>query len=263
METVSKMGRIFFTIAVVTSSLFGQSVNSSDQSISATDLAARAERQANLRTCLDGRYSALCNHRLLAGSEIERVRQAEAQANLRTCLDGRYSALCNHQLLAESETERVRQAEGQANLRTCMDGRYSALCNRSLLNASETKAVSDAERRENLKICLDGRYAALCNHSLLGESERTDASTENTRPVLSPPLRSPGESPTVKSVVGTEAPVAVTTRPEGSRVECEENGSCFGDVSPLTGRPKTVEVHGYYRKDGTYVRGHYRSPPRR
>ena len=40
---------------------------------------------------------------------------------------------------------------------------------------------------------------------------------------------------------------------------CAENGSCYGDISPLTGRPKTTAVQGYYRKDGTYVRGHYRS----
>jgi hypothetical protein len=29
------------------------------------------------------------------------------------------------------------------------------------------------------------------------------------------------------------------------------------------GREKTVYVRSYYRKDGTYVRSHYRSPPRR
>lgn len=40
---------------------------------------------------------------------------------------------------------------------------------------------------------------------------------------------------------------------------CAENGSCYGDISVLTGRPKTVAVGGYYRKNGTYVRGHYRS----
>jgi len=44
-----------------------------------------------------------------------------------------------------------------------------------------------------------------------------------------------------------------------ARVGCQENGSCYGDTSVATGRPKTVEVHGYYRKNGTYVRGHYRS----
>lgn len=43
---------------------------------------------------------------------------------------------------------------------------------------------------------------------------------------------------------------------------CAENGSCYGDISPATGRPKTVQVQGYYRSDGTYVRGHYRSKPR-
>lgn len=44
---------------------------------------------------------------------------------------------------------------------------------------------------------------------------------------------------------------------------CAENWSCYGDISVNTGRPKTVHVQGYYRKDGTYVRGHYRSKPRR
>jgi hypothetical protein len=42
-----------------------------------------------------------------------------------------------------------------------------------------------------------------------------------------------------------------------------ENGSYYGEVSPETGRPKTVHVEGYYRSDGTYVRGHYRSAPRK
>lgn len=41
--------------------------------------------------------------------------------------------------------------------------------------------------------------------------------------------------------------------------ECQGNGSCYGDISAATGLPKTVEVHGYTRSNGTYVRGHYRS----
>lgn len=44
-----------------------------------------------------------------------------------------------------------------------------------------------------------------------------------------------------------------------SPYSCAENGSCYGDVSAATGRAKTVPVQGYYRQDGTYVRGHYRS----
>ena len=43
---------------------------------------------------------------------------------------------------------------------------------------------------------------------------------------------------------------------------CAENGSCYGDISSVNGTPKTIQVDGYYRKDGTYVRGHYRSSGR-
>ncbi len=54
-------------------------------------------------------------------------------------------------------------------------------------------------------------------------------------------------------------PQAVYAAPVTS---CAENGSCYGDYSYDTGRPKTVHVEGYYRSDGSYVRGHYRSAPR-
>lgn len=58
----------------------------------------------------------------------------------------------------------------------------------------------------------------------------------------------------------TYTPPATTSRPVAG---CAENGSCYGDISAATGRPKTVAVSGYFRKDGTYVRSHYRSKPRR
>lgn len=54
--------------------------------------------------------------------------------------------------------------------------------------------------------------------------------------------------------------------PEGNLLTgpgCAENGSCYGDLSLATGSAKTVHVGGYYRKDGTYVRGHYRSAPKK
>lgn len=41
-----------------------------------------------------------------------------------------------------------------------------------------------------------------------------------------------------------------------------ENGSYYGESNKY-GVPKTVYVNGYYRSDGTYVRGHYRSAPHR
>lgn len=37
----------------------------------------------------------------------------------------------------------------------------------------------------------------------------------------------------------------------------------YGEISEKTGRPKTVAVKGYIRKDGTYVKPHYRSAPKR
>ncbi len=40
-----------------------------------------------------------------------------------------------------------------------------------------------------------------------------------------------------------------------------ENGSYYGQKSKKSGRLKTVYVNGYYRKDGTYVRSHYRALP--
>lgn len=40
-----------------------------------------------------------------------------------------------------------------------------------------------------------------------------------------------------------------------------ENGSYYGEPNEF-GVPKTVPVQGYFRRDGTYVQGHYRSRPR-
>jgi hypothetical protein len=45
----------------------------------------------------------------------------------------------------------------------------------------------------------------------------------------------------------------------GNTGGCAENGSCYGDISRFNGQPKTNYVNGYYRSNGTYVRGHYRS----
>jgi hypothetical protein len=50
--------------------------------------------------------------------------------------------------------------------------------------------------------------------------------------------------------------------PSLTSIGCAENGSCYGDISSVNGTPKTSHVDGYFRKDGTYVRGHYRSKGR-
>jgi hypothetical protein len=48
-----------------------------------------------------------------------------------------------------------------------------------------------------------------------------------------------------------------------SNVTRAENGDIYGIDNDGDGRAETVFVRGYYRKDGTYVRSHYRAKPRR
>jgi len=43
----------------------------------------------------------------------------------------------------------------------------------------------------------------------------------------------------------------------------EDSASGYGEISNKTGRAKTVRVKGYTKKDGTYVKPYYRSPPKR
>jgi hypothetical protein len=40
---------------------------------------------------------------------------------------------------------------------------------------------------------------------------------------------------------------------------CSETGSCYGDISNITGLPKTTFVNGYFRSNGTYVGSYFRS----
>ena len=70
-------------------------------------------------------------------------------------------------------------------------------------------------------------------------------------------------SPALRAAVGASAPLSTPPAPPRSPIppnpSCSESGSCYGDISSATGLPKTVDVPGYYRRDGTYVRGYYRS----
>lgn len=48
-----------------------------------------------------------------------------------------------------------------------------------------------------------------------------------------------------------------SAKSESSTISCATGG--YGEISSITGRPKTVHVKGHYRKDGTYVQSHYRA----
>jgi hypothetical protein len=55
------------------------------------------------------------------------------------------------------------------------------------------------------------------------------------------------------------APETVADESEDSAPAVAENGSYYGEISAVNGLPRTHLVSGYYRRDGTYVRGYYRS----
>lgn len=77
-------------------------------------------------------------------------------------------------------------------------------------------------------------------------------------PAYAPTVAAPAPSAYVApSAVTAYDPTAISAPVYGAFAE---NGSYYGQPN-VNGVPKTVAVGGYYRKDGTYVRGHYRSAP--
>lgn len=76
------------------------------------------------------------------------------------------------------------------------------------------------------------------------EVEAAESVVQATSPADPPAV--PGEP----KPNGTAPPASVRIPPQGA-------------LTPIPSGGKTVFVHSYYRKDGTFVRQHYRSPPRR
>ena len=85
--------------------------------------------------------------------------------------------------------------------------------------------------------CLSSQLASL---GATAQLETSPATTQNPVPAKNSPA------------LGFSPPSTVTPA-------CSESGSCYGDISSITGLPKTSYVGGYYRSDGTYVRSYYRS----
>jgi hypothetical protein len=91
-----------------------------------------------------------------------------------------------------------------------------------------------------------------------GQSQRGQVSSPSygQTPFRSTELSTqPTRSPAPTSSVGTIPSPSVYP-------SVGENGSYYGEPNAY-GVPKTVYVNGYYRSDGTYVRSHFRSSPRR
>lgn len=149
------------------------------------------------------------------------------------------------------EGERIRLTYDQANAATQHRDRYGRIL---------AYAVRDRDGLDfNAEIIKQGFANAYAKYPL----ERNDEFLEYQREARENELglwsnetttRGP---PTARTAYRTQARKSPSySRPQG---EAAENGSYQGEVSSYTGRPKTTYVRGYYRKDGTYVRSHYRS----
>ena len=157
--------------------------------------------------------------------------------NYSACINGFYG--CNFATLSSTEQAAVADAARKRNYSDCLHGYFS--CNPGQLAGSEQAVVADAARKRNYSDCLHGYFS--CNPGQLSGTEQ--ATVES--------LRQNGSA--VGVVNSTEPSISVPVD-----APCAENGSCYGDPN-ANGVPKTVHVDGYYRKDGTYVRGYYRSAP--
>jgi hypothetical protein len=164
---------------------------------------------------------------------------------------------------AASDNRRAASSAYVENLVVCLTADQPHACQHDLLRPADVARISRAEYRANLTRCLLGERP--CDQAAL---HPTDVRRLQLLAVAPPSIETdlgvgrspPSRQQTLESYRAPKPKVTPTALPGPT---CAENGSCYGDLSALTGRPKTVHVRGYYRKDGTYVRGHYRSRPRR
>lgn len=81
-----------------------------------------------------------------------------------------------------------------------------------------------------------------------------------SKSIVNESLPTPKATSSPKTILNT---IQSTNESTSIRTTYIPASSCYGEISEKTGRPKTVAVKGYTRKDGTYVKPHYRSAPRR
>jgi hypothetical protein len=107
----------------------------------------------------------------------------------------------------------------------------------------------------------DARFVALFRSWVAADTDEERSDTLG--PVPQPPPSSPAPSglavPQVSPLYSASPPPAYIPPTSATRYGCSESGSCYGEISPDTGRPKRVYVPGYYKSNGKYVRGYYRS----
>ena len=118
------------------------------------------------------------------------------------------------------------------NLTNCLGG--YGLCDRSKIAPQDAPSVEQAAYKRNLANCLGGY--GLCDRSKIASNDMSSVDEA----ILRSSIQHPG----------------TTTLP---RITTERPLDGYGVISRITGRSKTIAVSGYIRRNGTYVRPHYRS----
>lgn len=103
---------------------------------------------------------------------LSEVQAAEDRVNLRRCLDGSLTSLCNRSRLTPEQQQQADLSEAKVNLRRCLDGSLTSICDKSKLTSAEREQASIAEQRVNVRRCYDGSLSSLCNKELLKSTVR-------------------------------------------------------------------------------------------
>ncbi len=226
-----------------------------------------AENARNYEACKLGWSN--CDYRKLSADQLRLVRLSEDNRNFEACKLGWSS--CETRRLTSDQLSAVQSAYLTRNFEACRQG--WSTCDGRLLTEDQTRAVVVAQSGRNYEACRHGW--STCQIDRLTSDQRRVVEladidrnvrqqlTEGQRGVVQQNSQSNAASAqhrTPTAPLGSVTSSAVQALPAFG---CAENNSCYGDLSLDTGRSKTVRVEGYYRSDGTYVRGHYRSAPKK
>jgi len=194
---------------------------------------------------------------LLSSTALSQVRTGaeevlQRRTNVSACAYG--LSWCNESQLTPAEISQVNTIRRRVNVTAC--GYGLSWCNESQLTPREVVQVNETRRRMNVTACEYG--LSWCHQSKLTPAEATHVSATRRRTNALMSGYSLQQSQSVELVTPTRPNVAPAITPAPPAVA--ENGSYFGELNQ-NGIPKSVHVDGYFRSNGTYVRGYYRSAP--
>lgn len=129
-------------------------------------------------------------------------------------------------------------------------------CDESQLTPVEIVQVNATRRRMNVTACEYGLSG--CNESRLTSAEAAQVIVARRRINALMSGYELQQARSVKFAAPTRPNVAPAVAPAPPAVA--ENGSYYGELNK-NGVPRTVHVDGYFRSNGKYVRGYYRSAP--